>query len=281
VPRVDVECCACLAWMGKRSSLPKSPSMCRTCRAERRARGAGERRQSELRTCAVCAAHYATSQPKAKYCSLSCKRSHAPGGAPSRQLLAIRESRKPAKATERVCRVCSAIFVSKGARRRCPGCQAGGFIRSAVCTCGSTFLAGAGKIFCSRACGAKVGSCDHCGRDFSAPKFGTSRRCVDCRDGIAAIRARRKKLVRMKAARIPSRVLSIRQLGDRDGWTCHICRAEVDPGARFPDPMSPTRDHLIPVVDGGDDTPENLRLAHLRCNSRRGAGGVVQLILFG
>jgi 5-methylcytosine-specific restriction endonuclease McrA len=45
--------------------------------------------------------------------------------------------------------------------------------------------------------------------------------------------------------------------------------------------MSATFDHLIPVSDGGTDAPVNLRLAHLSCNSRRGAGGVVQLLLVG
>lgn len=31
-------------------------------------------------------------------------------------------------------------------------------------------------------------------------------------------------------------------------------------------------DHAVPVALGGDNDPDNLRPAHMRCNSRRGLG---------
>lgn len=33
----------------------------------------------------------------------------------------------------------------------------------------------------------------------------------------------------------------------------------------------PTFDHIIPRAAGGPDTPENLQLAHARCNKRKGS----------
>jgi 5-methylcytosine-specific restriction endonuclease McrA len=48
-----------------------------------------------------------------------------------------------------------------------------------------------------------------------------------------------------------------------------------------PHPRSPTVDHLIPVSEGGTDAPENLRLAHRTCNTKRGTRGTVQLLLVG
>jgi 5-methylcytosine-specific restriction endonuclease McrA len=48
-----------------------------------------------------------------------------------------------------------------------------------------------------------------------------------------------------------------------------------------PHPDAPTIDHLLPLCDGGDDVRANVQLAHFLCNSRRGAGGVVQLALVG
>jgi 5-methylcytosine-specific restriction endonuclease McrA len=75
--------------------------------------------------------------------------------------------------------------------------------------------------------------------------------------------------------------MSIAELGLRDGWRCHLCRKSVDRRLRAPHPRSATFDHLNPVSHGGDDAPENLALAHWSCNSRRGAGGVVQLLLVG
>lgn len=46
----------------------------------------------------------------------------------------------------------------------------------------------------------------------------------------------------------------------RYGTVCHLCGR---PGAT-------TADHLVPRSRGGDDSLENLRPAHARCNSSRG-----------
>ena len=48
---------------------------------------------------------------------------------------------------------------------------------------------------------------------------------------------------------------------------CAICGRQVDKKLPFPNPWSPTIDHLIPVQKGGDPVAlENLQLAHLACN---------------
>lgn len=58
----------------------------------------------------------------------------------------------------------------------------------------------------------------------------------------------------------------------RDGWVCQLCWAPVDRAVHWPDPASPSLDHiecqswvLVP-----DHSPANLRLAHLGCNVARG-----------
>lgn len=48
---------------------------------------------------------------------------------------------------------------------------------------------------------------------------------------------------------------------------CAICGKPVDKSLKFPDPMSPTVDHIIPVSKHGDPTDlDNLQLAHRICN---------------
>jgi hypothetical protein len=66
----------------------------------------------------------------------------------------------------------------------------------------------------------------------------------------------------------------------RDGWICQICRRRVDEAIRFPHPMAPTADHIIPRSQGGHDLRVNVRLAHFGCNSSRSnRGGNEQLAL--
>jgi hypothetical protein len=55
----------------------------------------------------------------------------------------------------------------------------------------------------------------------------------------------------------------------RDQWHCGICRKVVDKTSQYPDPMSPSLDHILPVCQGGDNDLSNLRLTHLICNQRR------------
>ncbi len=48
---------------------------------------------------------------------------------------------------------------------------------------------------------------------------------------------------------------------------CGICGRPVDFNKRFPDPYSPTLDHIIPISKGGSPASlDNLQLAHFRCN---------------
>lgn len=48
---------------------------------------------------------------------------------------------------------------------------------------------------------------------------------------------------------------------------CGICGKPVDFNLKFPNPMSPSIDHIIPVDRGGHPSDiDNLQLAHLCCN---------------
>jgi len=49
-----------------------------------------------------------------------------------------------------------------------------------------------------------------------------------------------------------------------------------------PHPKAPTIDHIVPLAQGGDDTRDNVQLAHFECNWRkRDAGESEQLRLIG
>ena len=51
---------------------------------------------------------------------------------------------------------------------------------------------------------------------------------------------------------------------------CGICGREVDFSRRYPHPLSPCIDHIIPIARGGHPSDiENLQLAHWTCNRQK------------
>ena len=50
-------------------------------------------------------------------------------------------------------------------------------------------------------------------------------------------------------------------LRERDGYLCFLCKEPFD------SKEYPTLDHWIPKSAGGSDLPDNLRLAHRKCNT--------------
>jgi len=58
----------------------------------------------------------------------------------------------------------------------------------------------------------------------------------------------------------------------RDHGVCWICERPVEAELRFPDPLSASIDHVTSLKLGGRHKLSNVRVAHLRCNVRRGTG---------
>lgn len=80
-------------------------------------------------------------------------------------------------------------------------------------------------------------------------------------------RASRRRAAR-RATYVPYRPSAI---FERDNWTCGLCSEPIDRETFYPDLMSKSIDHVIPLVAGGTDAPDNVQAAHLLCNLRKGA----------
>lgn len=57
---------------------------------------------------------------------------------------------------------------------------------------------------------------------------------------------------------------------ERDGWICQLCGDPTDCTAIFPDPLSPSLDHIVPLSRGGEHSRANTQCAHLSCNIQKG-----------
>jgi HNH endonuclease len=89
----------------------------------------------------------------------------------------------------------------------------------------------------------------------------------------AQIRRARKRGARVE----PFRATGIYE---RDGWKCGICGERVSKRLVHPHPRSASIDHIVPLSQGGEHSPANVQMAHLRCNLRKGDrhGGQLRLI---
>lgn len=66
----------------------------------------------------------------------------------------------------------------------------------------------------------------------------------------------------------------------RDRMHCVICHKKVNEKLKYPHPDSLSFDHSHPLGLLGPHSQENQRVAHLRCNQRRGTGRLpVQMVL--
>lgn len=74
---------------------------------------------------------------------------------------------------------------------------------------------------------------------------------------------------RLATARVEA--FSPREVFERDGWVCGICKDPIDPTLAYPEVMSASLDHIIPLSRGGFHERLNCQAAHLQCNVRKGA----------
>ena len=75
---------------------------------------------------------------------------------------------------------------------------------------------------------------------------------------------------RMKGARTGGSVF-LAEIVARDGTDCHLCGGPVDMTLAWPDRDSKSVDHVVPLSKGGAHDPSNCALAHMGCNSSKGA----------
>ena len=60
------------------------------------------------------------------------------------------------------------------------------------------------------------------------------------------------------------------EIGERDGWICGLCSEPVDRTLPWPDSLSASLDHILPLSLGGRHVASNVQISHLTCNVRKG-----------
>lgn len=163
--------------------------------------------------------------------------------------------------------------------------------------CGNLFHGQSGRKFCSRSCALKVprpymgrmtrilppSTCANCGGPTRRPtcKFCSFTCHVELRRKIAASEKRvaikaaikrsnwSKCVARRRAVTALGEKISARKIFQRDNWTCKLCGDPINQSLKWPDPWSPSLDHIVPLKKGGQHVIWNVQTAHLRCNVRK------------
>lgn len=119
--------------------------------------------------------------------------------------------------------------------------------------------------------------CPGCDLDKPLSEYGGDGRCRPC---VAAnMRLRRasgdhnswihdaRRRARLREAFVED--FTREEIYERDGWICGICEEPIDQSLSYPDPMSASLDHVMPLARGGEHSRANAQAAHLRCNVRK------------
>ena len=116
----------------------------------------------------------------------------------------------------------------------------------------------------------KVQTCAWCKGEIVTPRSYTGVRLYHQACKLQARRANYRRKNTMRRGVVGAQPIRIQDIGDRDCWLCQLCGQPVDRLLSGRDPQGPTVDHILPISKGGQDTLENVQLAHHRCNSLKG-----------
>lgn len=117
-----------------------------------------------------------------------------------------------------------------------------------------------------------VASCECCGADFEANR----RRSRYCSPKCSREHKNTANWVHLNNRRMRQRKALVEsfdrlEIFERDDWVCQLCEEPIDQNCAWPDPMSASLDHVIPLARGGEHSRANAQAAHLRCNVQKGA----------
>lgn len=199
---------------------------------------------------------------KPKYCSEKCRqatnyRTRIESGGYDAQLEKKREERAARQLPVHVCVQCGETWTSTHKRSK---------FCSSKCVNKHTDLHN--PIRCSES------DCDRGVRAKGMCSMHWRRKArADGRESPDAWSERRKaNYHKRRAQKLGTQVEDLRPIDiyERDIWLCGLCMTPVDPESAWPDPMSPSLDHILPLSRGGTHTYENVQLAHLTCNVSKG-----------
>lgn len=130
---------------------------------------------------------------------------------------------------------------------------------------------------------AKKRCCRQCGKEFYANRHQYLFCSEECRKKLQNKQHEIKRRIKIKAALVDSDI-TLDKLIIRDKNKCWLCGGKTNradyimhaDGWYEAGPTHPSIDHVRPLAEGGKHSWDNVRLAHLICNERKGSNLTVE-----
>lgn len=209
--------------------------------------------------CAYCDGAFMANKHRLKYCSNECRG---------------QGRRTPPSSTLQwsTCQICQGTWCHKGNRRATcadPACQQGvAQLRRAKARERRAGIPSQQRKKYWKPKPPRRFTCRACGNEVT-----TSTRRLYCSDqcevSVNRLTAKARRKMREDSTR--AEPVYRKKVYARDQWRCQLCHRKVSKARTYPDPLSPSLDHIVPLADGGEHSMANVQLAHLRCNVLKGA----------
>lgn len=111
--------------------------------------------------------------------------------------------------------------------------------------------------------------CQHCGVVVQDATRVGAFSCSPCKLQIKRNAHHQRRALR-RTGTLPTHKVLLTELFVRFGGRCALCSKPVPMLVSSKDGLSPSIDHIVPISRGGLHTHENVQLAHLACNGRKG-----------
>lgn len=118
--------------------------------------------------------------------------------------------------------------------------------------------------------------CEICGKSFTTYRQNATCCSSECAKKKANRYASHRKDSRIADEKRIDKDISALGLFVKDGGVCWICGGKCNPndyvirgGHKICGNFYPSVDHIVPICEGGEDSWENVKLAHRICNSKR------------
>ena len=119
-------------------------------------------------------------------------------------------------------------------------------------------------------------TCTNCGETFYTNKEEKTYCTKECRKNLYNKQIRHKRLQQI-TSREHDDDITLQQLYIRDEGRCYLCGRQTDwndykkiKGTKIGQDLYPSIDHVVPLNKGGTHTWSNVRLAHTKCNQKKG-----------